>query len=237
VATGNSRATRITCGRDAWPALKSESRWSAWALVCDALSLLSVDAMRHAKVNEPKGKGYNTAFSRLLVINGLHEIPKTTRAAAIKCGQHLKRIEAHLDLLIQGDTATWLRMNHPQAVWAAIRPLVMTNDEKRAAERRKEERGREKARKERQQVDLADCDETEVAEYIIHEMAHDERIRLVIKRLLKLSQTKAVVLMGDERPDQLAYILIDECKLTRNDADDLIAALQAVYSPAKGPDP
>jgi hypothetical protein len=105
---------RIQRGTEAWKVTKADDRWAGWIPVSDALVLLSQRAMKLAATNAPKGRQYALHFNALLRDHELDDIPKTTRAAAIHCGHHLKRIEELRETFRKGDPATFLRMNHPR---------------------------------------------------------------------------------------------------------------------------
>ena len=159
----HAESDRIARGTAAWKIVKSENRWAAWEPVCNSLAVLSHKAMRLAATNQPKGKQYSLHFNALLKDHELDEIPKTTRAAAIKCGHHLKLIERHLETFKKGDYATYLRMNHPQAVWGVIKPFTLSDEEKVEADRLKREREAAKAGNE---LDFSEMDADEIADTI-----------------------------------------------------------------------
>ena len=65
-------------------------------LRCSGIAVATRDEAR--ATNAPKGKRYALHFNALLKDNELNDIPKTTRAAAIKCGGRLGLIEQHREI-------------------------------------------------------------------------------------------------------------------------------------------
>ena len=229
----DAESDRIARGTAAWKIVKSENRWAAWEPVCDSLAVLSHKAMRLAATNAPKGKQYSLHFNALLKDNELDDIPKTTRAAAIHCGHHLKVTERHLETLKKGDYATYLRMNHPQALWAVTKPLTLSDEEKAEADRLKQEREAAKAGNE---LDFSEMDADEIADTIYAAAA--DQAKPVRKALLNLVEPKAVVLTGDERPGELVSILVDELKISNVDAYMIIHILRTRFArPQDDPPP
>jgi hypothetical protein len=221
-----SEAERIARGTAAWKRLKQRDTWEDWAEVCDELALLRTRAMKLAATNRPQGKQYAMHMTALLKEHEL-DIPDTTRAAAIKCGAHLKLIEKQLDLLKTGDFATWLRMNQPQAVWAMIRPFTLTAEEKAEADQKKADRDAEKKRKAIESFDLRGADDGELCDLLLE---YNPEIALpVARRLVKTAAANAVILTGGEGAKELTAILTDEFKLDSRAAYSLIDALRAHF--------
>src|SRR6185369_3949575 len=73
----------ITAARAAWARLRSNPTYHDWLLVGEALQIGRANAMREARTNRPKGRGYNTAFSMWLRDNGFADTDSMTRLALL----------------------------------------------------------------------------------------------------------------------------------------------------------
>lgn len=99
----------------AWRSLKTEQSWYGWLTVGRALMIGREIAMRQATTNDPRGRGYNTAFGLWLTKNGFHDIDHGTRSDLFKVMDHEPEIAAWRSTIQPLDAR--FRINHPHAVW------------------------------------------------------------------------------------------------------------------------
>jgi hypothetical protein len=77
-------------------------------------------------------------------------------------------------------------------------------------------------------------DAEEIGDLLIATQA--DKVRDVTGRLLESMSRTAVLLMGDERADEIARILQDEVKINNVAAYDLIAELRKMFAPPEQPE-
>jgi hypothetical protein len=104
----------VAHGREAWQRIKSDGTWEDWVLVGQALEIGRAEAMRRSGSNQPRGRGYNEAFSAWLSKNSFAKIDKGTRSRLADCMEHRAEIEQFRANLELGER---LRLNHPNSVW------------------------------------------------------------------------------------------------------------------------
>jgi hypothetical protein len=124
---GLTKATEqaVAHGREAWGRIKSDSTWEDWVLVGQALDIGRGEAMRRTGSNQPRGRGYNEAFSAWLQKNGFAEIDKGTRSRLAECMEHRAEIEQFRADLGLGER---LRLNHPNSVWRHWRSSIKVKE-------------------------------------------------------------------------------------------------------------
>jgi len=111
---------RVEEGRAGWRRLRGRDDWRDWEAVFRALLLGRERAMREAGTSEPRGRGYNQAFSAWLNRNDFGDMKRTTRAACLNCAEHLDQINILRTEWLNrddSDAVDALRVNHPQLVW------------------------------------------------------------------------------------------------------------------------
>jgi hypothetical protein len=78
-------------GQHAWVRVRGDHTWADWLQVGAALVTGRTEAMREARVNEPVGHNYNTAFGTWLQRYGFETIDKGDRARLFKVMDRLPR--------------------------------------------------------------------------------------------------------------------------------------------------
>jgi hypothetical protein len=107
-------------GTQAWQRLKKEKSWGDWLKVGEALQVGREWAMNQAGTNQPKGKGYNTAFGEWLTQYKLDDMDKGDRKRLFDVMDNLPQIEDWRQRL---PLINRLKLNHPNAVlrkWQAF---------------------------------------------------------------------------------------------------------------------
>jgi hypothetical protein len=103
----------IEHGRQAWKRIRSDSTYEDWMAVGQALDIGRSECMRTAGTNEPRGRGYNEAYSSWLSEYGFADIDKGTRSRLAECMANRSAIEAWRQALSLTER---LRLNHPNGV-------------------------------------------------------------------------------------------------------------------------
>jgi hypothetical protein len=107
-------------GTQAWQRLKREKSWGDWLKVGEALLVGREWAMNQVGTNQPKGKGYNTAFSEWLTKYKLDDMDKGDCSRLFEVMDNLPQIDEWRQTLTLTDQ---LKLNHPNSVlrrWKAF---------------------------------------------------------------------------------------------------------------------
>jgi hypothetical protein len=108
------RATYVRHGQETWAQHKSDCTWNGWLAIGDALDIGRTEAMAQAKTDQPKGRGYNWAFSFWLFKHGFNDIDQGDRKRLFDILEHRAEIEQWRATLTLTER---LRINHPSTVW------------------------------------------------------------------------------------------------------------------------
>jgi hypothetical protein len=87
--------------------------WNDWLTIGEWFGAARTNAMREARANEPKGRGYNEAFSRRLQQRKFHNMDQGDRKRLFECMENRVAIEAWRQTLTLGERQ---RYNHPSTV-------------------------------------------------------------------------------------------------------------------------
>jgi hypothetical protein len=102
--------------RAAQERLKSGTTFNDWIIYGIGLAQAQTDAMTATHTNEPKGRKYCAEMGAILKEQGLDKVDDGARSRLLKMMQDRPAIETwHATLEIKKR----LKLNHPQAVWAA----------------------------------------------------------------------------------------------------------------------
>ncbi len=110
---------------EAWSRLEGGHTFSDWLAVGRSLMADRTEAMREAHTNQPKGKGYCTAFGRLLVKRPFAKLEETTRKRLLDIMTNQAAVEAWLQEQTLGRR---LELNHPGVVLRNWRASLKSAD-------------------------------------------------------------------------------------------------------------
>jgi hypothetical protein len=108
-------------GREAWERIQNKQRWEDWLAVGKANVVGRAEAMQEARVNKPKGRRYNSAFTPWQYKHGFENLDKADRCRLFEVMDHLPEIEAWRQTLTPRERAG---LNHPSTVlrrWKATK--------------------------------------------------------------------------------------------------------------------
>ena len=113
---------RTICkGREAWERIQNKQRWEDWLAVGKANVVGRAEAMQEARVNTPKGRRYNNAFTPWQYKHGFENLDKGDRCRLFEVMDHLAEIETWRTTLTSRERAG---LNHPSSVlrrWKAVK--------------------------------------------------------------------------------------------------------------------
>src|SRR5262249_7823638 len=108
-------------GKEAWQRLQNNPSWQDWLAVGKAHVIGRAAAMREARVNTPKGRRYNAAFTAWQSKHGFENLDSGDRCRLFEVMDHLPEIEAWRQTLTPRQRAG---LNHPSTVlrrWKATK--------------------------------------------------------------------------------------------------------------------
>jgi hypothetical protein len=101
---------------------KDKNDWAKWMFIADGLAVGRQRAMRAAGTQEPKGKGYNMAFSRWMDPRPwARNLDPPTRNDLFWCLEHRSEVELYRDELPDHERAKKNHPTHMKRAWLAAR--------------------------------------------------------------------------------------------------------------------
>jgi hypothetical protein len=135
-AERSDRENYIRRGQEAWARHNADTTWNDWLAIGEAIGIGSTEAMNIAGKNEPKGKGYNTAFSVWLKDHGFDGLDGSDRKRLLDVLAHRAEIEEWRSEKL---TPTERRkINHPSTVWRRWTAYIETPAQKKARKEKRE---------------------------------------------------------------------------------------------------